>query len=358
MARKLKSKKDEPASPAWLTYQEILNRYNLSMATVQKFISRGLLSSWTPKTENGVSQYLITEANDFILRMGAACPYSIRGYKPPFLRFLLLKFLSLTDEQILLDMASRRIGGRSLSVESLSALRRGLADSLPESVRPFLTGVLPKTAEDMDRLEIYTVVAGVQTAYRNPEILDQFYFISEDQGHYFTQVSMTGSAPSECTLACNNIAGSTVFSGVGFHTFRHLFADFRFCNEKSIKWFLRGCPPSQREFYLIAKTNPLASYLVEVGAEVDFKKSLKVAGIRMTRAMINQLSVGTPDSIQLAVKLSPAIVRLCDFIGEGSSTKGLPMPIRDLSAEAAPIAEYDYNEKFPNSVSDEARRAQ
>ncbi len=356
MQRKSRSRKTKEAPPAifkseWLSYQEIMARYRLTLPTVQLLSSR-LLFDWQPQVSGGLARYLVTADNDFMLRLGCLSPYSFPTFRPPFLRFLLLRFFSRTDEQIVEEMQLRRISLGRLDLDGVRKIRALITLRLPEEAQPLINGGSAETPEQKALLSAMLFTANIEAGYTRPADLDTFYFASEDSAHRLSQVSATGAPPEEAMPAANILYGRTVFSTpTPFTVFRLFFADFRFMTDpRSLPWYLNGLAPKLRRQYQIAMTLGLRDFMVNIDAEPEMKNSMIVLGRTAVRHAIAHMQSGTEAGISLGTKLISTAIRVMDATGEIQPVKSLrgdkadDLPVVPMTPKK--LATYEYADRF------------
>jgi hypothetical protein len=340
-----------------LTCQDILEQYNLSRTTLDHIVKQSLLTAWVPESKNGRATYAVQEEDDFVLRCGAAHPHSFPSYRPPYLRFLLLRFLTHSSDGIILELKGRRVGGTSLTLPVIQQMRAALTSALPDEMSPMVNGSPPTNEVEANLLQVYLEITNLKTCYDFPESLDTFYFPSVEYGHTMCQLAMTGSSPEECADAAEVLSGRRFMDATGFTVFRFLFADFHICLDQSLRFYMRGCDPSTREQYGLARGVSADTFMVLSGAQEDMKKSMTVLGKTMTRAALAQMRIGTGEAISNSTKLASSAIRLYDAIGEGTATSNLKTkdgaPIPQASMTARRVAEYDYNRMFKDALPDD-----
>lgn len=363
MPRKSRSKKTKTVEPEWLSYQEIMTRYQLSRPTIE-LLSVKLLLDWQPKIADGRAKYLVGPDNDFLLRLGCLNPPSCPTYRPPFLRFLLLRFFSSTNAEIIDELRLRGIDPGRLTVENLAKMRGKLTLRLPEEAQPFINGAQPKDEKETALVRAMLTLANVGAGYDRPVQLDSFYFPSYDVTHSLMQISATGAAPNEGAPAANTLFGRPIFEApVDFVAFRVFFADFRFMDDRSsLSWYLNGLSPRTRQRYRSALSMGLHEFLVHTQAETDLKENLRVLGVASVRQAVVQMKIGTDASISSGTKLIAAAIRVFDSLGEIVPVKkitdgGFPagsQPGANMTPKK--LATYNYEDRFgkPESGGGEA----
>ncbi len=361
MPRKSRSKKTKTVEPEWLSYQEIMARYQLSRPTVE-LLSTKLLLDWQPRVADGRARYLVGPDNDFLLRLGCLNPYSCPTYRPPFLRFLLLRFFGSTNEEIIEEMRSRGIDPGRLTLENLAKMRNKLTLCLPEDAQPFINGAQPRNEKETALVKAMLTLANVYAGYDRPVQLDSFYFPSFDVTYGLMQLSATGAAPNEGAPAANTLYGRPIFEApVDFIAFRLFFADFRFMDDRSsLSWFLGGLSPRTRQRFKLALSMGLHEFLVHTQSETDLKENLRVLGVASVRQAVVQMKIGTDASISSGTKLIAAAIRVFDSIGEitpvksitnGGSQAGI-QPGANMTPKK--LATYNYEDRFGKSGGGEA----
>lgn len=357
MPRRSRSKKVE--WPLRLTCQEILERYNLARTTLDHVVKQGLLSAWIPESKNGRAVYAVQEEDDFVFRCAAAHPYSFPSYRPPFLRFLLLRFLTSSPDQIILELRGRRVGGTSLTPQVIKQMREALTVAMPDEMGAMVNGSPPANDVEANLLQVYLDITTLGSCYDHPASLDPFYFPSIGYGHTLCQLAMTNSSNAECEDAAAHLDSRHIVNAAGFGIFRFLFADFQVCTDQSLRFYLRGCDPSTREQYGLARGVSAETFMVMSGAQDDMKRSMTVLGKTMTKAALAQMRIGTGEAISNSTKLASSAIRLYDALGEGTATSNLKTKDGALAPQASmtakKVAEYEYKRMFKDALpSDQA----
>lgn len=271
MPQKSRSKR---AEPKLLSKLKILREYGISSVTWDWLEATKVLQ--LPRSPRpGSVQYEVSPESDKILRMARNHYASFPGYRPPCLRYLMWAFLVMPLDDIVDDLAHRKIINRSLNHTQLNRLLLKFMEVLPPSIQKLVREQkAPETKiqqEDFDNLLKITGLYGV--FYNKAAFVDRLYFETPEAVHLINQVVLTsdGSVGVKCEIIDFEF-GRKVMNADGLSTYKSLFMDFTVCDKKSWSHYTLGYAPQVRQAYRKAVDLTTQEFAVMTQIERDEKK--------------------------------------------------------------------------------------
>jgi len=346
-----KRRSEQPAKPEELSRPALLAKYGITDTTLRRLTDRLKLVSLEAFSEHGKVKYQISKEDDLVLKMASVCPWSIKAQKVPFLRLLLLKILTCSDEEVLEDIRSRGFEIKHVTSKYVSGLRKLVLSALPPKIQKMVLEVRgPKTEDESAAFESLLSIIGVSGIYQDPVVLEDFYFHDQDLMHFINQVVWSHSAPNDVKVnLITHAVGSKVISTNGLALYQHLFHDKSFMSQADLSWYLSGLRPKIRQAYLESAAMSTEDFMVQAQLAKNTVTELQHLSSTMKSKVRELAGSADPTARIEATRLITAIIKVDDHLGKlnpASTNKEIPEYLREIT----PIT-YDYQDMFKEDKS-------
>lgn len=343
MPSKSRSKRGSPEKA--LSRTALLKEYGLSDKTLRR-LEYGLKILTLPRVSGrGRVLYQVDGRADFILKLARNCPDSFSGFRPPFLRFLFLSFLTTPTEEIVDGLTDRGILNRAITVESVERIRTQFLRNLPTVIRKMVeNGEEPETDAQEESIELLLGIWGISTIYNNPEYLDEYYFANVNLLHFMNQLVWSHSASDEIKAGIMCYAsGQQVVTPAGMSWYKRIFHDQGFMREKDFQHYFQGLSPSVRAAYREALSISTEELVIRSELAHNSLRELHYFSRKLKTKVRELLDSNAEGARAEALKIMVAALKVDDQIGKlkPEEVGTTPSHLENLT-----LAEYDFDATF------------
>lgn len=343
MPSKSRSKKAEPRE---LSRTALLREYGITDKTLRRLTDSLYILDLPTKSGRGRVVYQVDGEADALLKLAGNCPDSFKGFRPPYLRFIMLGFLTMSDEDILAGLQDRGITNRSVTLDYLREAREAFIERLPPVIRKVVEKQDdPKTSAQVDAYDNLLRIIGIKSIYEHPDYLEDFYFENEDLLHFMNQVVWSHSVSDDLRAnIVNHAAGYRAVSGHALIWYRSLLHDADFMRTTDSGRYFNGLPPRVRNAY--RESLEISAEELVIRSELAYNTMRELHYFsRQLKAEVRRLLASTEEGASLeATKLMSTALKVDDAIGklkpEEVGTE-LPAHIQEITP-----AQYDFDEAF------------
>ncbi len=292
------------------------------------------------RAENGLLVAELSEDTQRVLRCASS---SIPALKVPegltllpFQRFLHLRFLQLSLEELYQELQDRNlINPNVFPLSQLEALREMFIAGLPLLVqRSLRTGIRPET--DEEKLELATVldVCEIAVAYQHPELEQAFKFMTESPVKDCLDCALSTKATLvEVQTFLKEVADFPI-SVEGLAFYQSVFHDISLVSPDQFKKYLKLIKPSLRAKMALAVNCTIEDFRLKSGYERDFEVDQVLNAFKgaLTDNLISLINTKTPDSEKAFHYTLRSLMMVIDRLekaglkNKGSNTKLLESP--------------------------------
>lgn len=340
MPRKSRSKKAEVRE---LTRTALLREYRISDKTLRRLTETVL--NLPVKSGRGRVLYVVDDAADVLLTMARNCPDSFAPFRPPFLRYIMLGFLTMPNQDILDGLSDRHIENRAVTLGYLKGAREEFLLNLPPALRDIVADYEEPSPQEEVLYEELLRILGVRLLYDHPHYMDEFYFSSEDLLHFINQVVWAQSCSDQDRAgAINAAAGYEAVSGSGLVWYRRAFHDDDFMRAQDLACYFGGLLPSARRAYRESRLITVEDLAIRSDLACNSVNEYQFASRHLkseSRRLMASSEVGAKAE---AARMLTTALKIDDYLGKLSpadTTGEPPEHIRKITP-----AQYNYGDKF------------
>jgi hypothetical protein len=291
------------------------------------------------RADNGLLVADLSEDTQRVLRCASAAIPALKVPEGvtllPFQRFLHLRFLQLSIDDIYQELQDRNlINPNVFPLSQLETLRELFISGLPLLVQRLMrTGMRPETEEE--KLEFATVldVCELAIAYQHPELEQAFKFMTEGPVKDCLDCALSTKATLvEVQTFLRELADFPIsIEGLAFY--QSLFHDIALVPPEQFKKYLKLLKPSLRPKMMLAVNCTMEDFRLKSGYERDFEVDQVLNAFKgaLTDNLISLINTKTPDSERAFHYTLRSLMMVIDRL-EKAGTKGKAAETKLLGA--------------------------
>lgn len=329
-----------------LTRTALLRAYGITDKTLRRLTEVLRLVDLKVVSGRGRIRYVIDAETDAVLQLARNCPDSFSPLRPPFLRYLMLGFLTVPDQESIDGLHDRGIRVRTVGKSVVAEAREQFCQNLPPVIRKVITAQDDPSTEAQERAyDTLLRILGLRSIYHHPQYLDDFYFEDENLLHFFNQVVWSHSTDDRVRAGVMAYAaGYRVVTPEGVAWYRLLLHDNSFMRPSDMARYLGGLPATIKAAYRESLTTTTEDLIIRSQLAHNTVRELDYFS-RLFKSQTRNLLMSKADGARSeAMKMMQTALKIDDQIGKlKPEGVGKEMPSH---MEAITPAEYSFEDQF------------
>jgi hypothetical protein len=279
-----------------LTRVQICKQYGLSSSTFDD-VKPLLTTEPVPKCGNVF--YDLSSHDDLVLRCAKNHPASFSvdekaaTHTLPFHRFLALRFLTTSLDDIYDELLHRNLATHRLKKEYLKRLRTTFLHNLPPELRAIAAKQEMPNELQTSRYRLMMQTIGIDLVYEAPMWLEDMFLLVGDPNikRMVELVLTTRGLKNEHQAALEEMTG-VHWKGLGVEMYKSLFYDIFSMSERDWVFYGDFLRPPERNEKLASRTMSTNELRVHTGLRPHFKETTELVLIKMQRRIADMFNLG------------------------------------------------------------------
>lgn len=201
--------------------------------------------------EHGRALFVVDDAFDFALQCARNHVASFASDKRrllPFHRFLCLKFLTVSDEELLSETRHRNLVMNGMTKGTLRHLKDRFLARLPARFKSLAKKQAPPPAAKKREYEILLQILGVEAPYKLPGLVDEFFrYISDTTTKIIIESTLTTHGTLEEKRAVIQELSGMEWSMTAIEVYASIFYDLGWMSKSDWEFYVAMLYPTERQ---------------------------------------------------------------------------------------------------------------
>jgi hypothetical protein len=271
-----------------LSRVRILTKYDLSSVSLDVLEGMGLLKG-DFEYKRGKAYLEVTKEDDFTLRCARNDLRSFPGTTLPFHRFLCLRFINTSIEEIQeeifrLDLLPSR---KVFTIAALKKIKAEFMKRLPKELSDLVKkGREPKNKTETARLDHFLTVLGVSAYYARPDLLEDLRSLMPLKSTVDPFLT-TACLDHEVSEALSKIVGEKV-PDIAVSSYRIVFHAVGEMNDQAFEKYLTFVEPTRARMFREARRLTFQEFAAKRGLDVvEYQEVLKRLMMEKQKLILN-----------------------------------------------------------------------